>query len=119
MNYEAWKNLDWYILCIIVIGMALIVTLLIMRIKEANRQIDQLIEIGLAEIDRKKAHTEAFKKLVDPDWIQEEFERGADVMEARNANRLTKPREDAGPPAKVYRPKLRGKLPSPWTPPRP
>jgi len=90
------------------------------QIRKIQKQVnEQMNEIGLAEIDRKNAHTEAFKKLTDPDWIQEEFERGADVMEARTANRLTKPREDAGPPAKVYRPQLRSKLPSPWTPPKP
>ena len=110
---------DAYIFGGIVIGLSVIVILLLGKIREASRQIDQLIEIGLADIDRKNAHTEAFKKLTDPDWIQQEFERGADVMEARNANRLTKPREDAGPPAKVYRPQLRSKLPSPWTPPKP
>ena len=70
------------------------------------------------ETKRKQAHSDAFERLTDPESIAADMERGADIIEARNANRLTKPREDAGPPARVYRPPMRSKLPSGWNPPR-
>lgn len=70
------------------------------------------------EMERKSAHSKAFERLTDPMAIMEEMERGADLLEARQANRLTMPRPDAGPPAKVHRPKLRSKLPSSWRPPK-
>jgi hypothetical protein len=105
----------WVTNCsVIVIGICLV--LLMFRVRRIEKGFDQALDLILAENVRKQAHTDAFKKLTDVDSIVEDMERGADVMEARNANRLTKPREDAGPPARVYRPRLRSKLPSPWTP---
>jgi len=71
------------------------------------------------ETKRKVAHTEAFERLADPETIVEDMERAADILEARQANRLTMPREDAGRPARVFRPKFSGKRASFWNPPRP
>lgn len=70
------------------------------------------------ETKRKQAHTQAFERMTDPNAIQAEMERGADILEARQANRLTLPREDAGPPARVWRGNMRPKIPSTWVPPK-
>lgn len=71
------------------------------------------------ETKRKVKHTKLYENLTDPDKIEEEMERGADIIEARQANRLHAPRPDAGPPAKVFRPKFSGRRASFWNPPRP
>lgn len=57
------------------------------------------------------------RNLNDPVKIQADMERSATAQEMRAANRTTMPRENTGPPAKVYRPKLRNKPPSHWNPP--
>lgn len=92
-------------------------------INALGERLDKVIEPAIVlvseETKRKVKHTEAFENLVDPDKIQAEMERGADIIEARQANRLLAPRPDAGPPARVFRPKLVGKRASFWNPPRP
>ena len=70
------------------------------------------IKIILVETERKKYQTEAFKRLSDPETIANEMENGARAREMYDANRSTLPREDAGPPAKVYTAPLRAKTPS-------
>lgn len=61
-----------------------------------------------------------YSQMADPDRIVEEMEKGARLREMRDANRTTLPRDDAvGQHARVFRPKLRSKLPSQWNPPRP
>jgi len=82
------------------------------RLNGANELISE-------ETKRKAAHTKAFERMVDPEAILEEMETAAQRREMHDANRTTLPREDAeGPHAKVWRPKMRAKLPSPWNPPR-
>lgn len=88
------------------------------RVENLEWQMRAAARLISEETKRKTAHTEAFKNLTDPDKIQEEMERGADILEARQANRLTMPRENAGPPARVFRPRLVGKRASFWNPPR-
>lgn len=64
------------------------------------------------EITEKKKNAIAIldsiaKNLTDPDRIQADMEATANAREMRDANRTTMPRVNAGPAAKVYRPKLR------------
>lgn len=63
------------------------------------------------ETKKNNEHLRAFKRLTDPDLIAEDMEKGARLREMRDANRDTLPREDAGPPARVYSPRLRAKVP--------
>ncbi|AAN02122.1 gp68 [Mycobacterium phage Barnyard] len=75
-----------------------------------------------AETERKVAHTKAFEKLTDPEAIADEFEasgeRNAKQLEALQANRITEPREGAGPHAIIHRPrKMRPVTPRRWNPP--
>lgn len=66
----------------------------------------------------KKARETLLEKLSDPDQIGFTEERVSEIRQARAANRTTMPREDAGKPAMVHRPKaMRTKLPSRWNPP--
>ena len=74
----------------------------------------QARELLDAETERKQAHTKAFEVLSDPDQIVDEMERSAEATEMRIARRTTLPREDAGPPAKVYRPKIHKRYPKSW-----
>lgn len=78
---------------------------------EAYNSAVALIE---AEAERKESHTRAFEVLSNPDLIAEEMERSSEATESRIARRTTLPREDAGPPAKVYRPKIKKKYPRTW-----
>jgi hypothetical protein len=71
------------------------------------------------ETKRKMKHSSALDRLTDPNSILEDMERTADVIETRQANRLYAPRPDAGPPAKIHRPRIRSRLPRTWNPPRP
>lgn len=69
------------------------------------------IKLLLSETKRREEHTKALKRLTDPESIADDMEKGARVREMYDANRTTLPREDAGPPAKVYTPKMRAKVP--------
>jgi hypothetical protein len=89
--------------------------------KETEKILNELIEDfqvarGLISVEttRKKAHTKAFEALSNAEQIAEEMENSAQATEMRIARRTTLPRENAGPPAKVYRPKLRKKYPRSW-----
>ena len=66
----------------------------------------------------KKVRTKLYEELADPDKILEEMEKGARLREMHDASRTTLPRDDAtGQHARVFRPKMRGKLPSnQWNP---
>lgn len=59
---------------------------------------------------------ELYKHLADPEQIEQDMEKGARLREMKDANRTTLPREDAGPPAVVHRPLLRGQKPGSWRP---
>lgn len=63
------------------------------------------------ETKRKEEHAKALKRLTDPESIADDMERGARLREMRDANRNVLPREDAGPPAKVYTPTMRARIP--------
>lgn len=89
--------------------------------RQNKRQWDELLtefqaarDLLEAETSRKDAHTRAFEVLSNPDKIVEEMEKSAQATEMRIARRTTLPREDAGAPAKVYRPKLRKRYPKSW-----
>ena len=82
--------------------------------KEGEKTLDALIDMIESDSNRNKAHTKAFETLSDADKIVEEMERSANVTEMRIARRTTLPREDAGPPAKVYRPKIHKRYPRSW-----
>lgn len=64
----------------------------------------------------KDERKELYKRLADPETIEAEFEKGARLREMKDAQRTTLPREDAGPPAVVHRPPLRGAKPGTWRP---
>jgi hypothetical protein len=57
---------------------------------------------------------ELYAKLADPLRIEQDLERSAQLREMHDAGRTTLPRENAGPPAVVYRPPLRGVKPGSW-----
>ena len=63
------------------------------------------------ETKRRTEHLKAAKRLTDPESIVDDMEKGARLREMYDANRTTLPREDAGPPAKVYTPTMRAKVP--------
>ena len=64
----------------------------------------------------KQQREELYKQLADPERIEQDMEKGARLREMKDANRTTLPREDAGPPAVVHRPLLRGQKPGSWRP---
>lgn len=69
------------------------------------------LKLIFVETQRKAEYTKALKRLTNPESIEEDMEKGARIREMHDANRTVLPREDAGPPAKVYSPKLRANLP--------
>lgn len=75
-----------------------------------------MIEIARLRRDLEEQSDEFYRSLISPRIIEAEMEWTADLREVRDANRTTLPREDAGPPAKVYRPLLRGQKPGSWRP---
>ena len=91
-------------------------TILDVQIKLLGK-LDKANALISEETKRKVAHTKAFENLTDTDKIVEEMERGADIVEARQANRLLAPRPDAGSTAKVFRPRFIGRRASFWNPP--
>lgn len=96
-----------------------IVSILTWRIILLERDRKYVNQLATEETKRKVLHSQLLSDLTDEDKIMADMERGADIIEARQANRLTVPRTDAGPPARVFRPKMRGKRQSSWNPPRP
>lgn len=67
----------------------------------------------MIDVETKKniEHQKVFEKLANPDEIMADMERSAVAMEALNAKRQRNIRVDAGPHARIYRPRLRSKLP--------
>jgi hypothetical protein len=63
-----------------------------------------------------KMRRELYERLADPSRVEEDLENSARRREMYDANRTTLPRENAGPPAVVYRPPLRGVKPGTWRP---
>lgn len=81
------------------------------KIKEMRLAYAAALELIVVETQRRVEHTKALKRLTDPESIADEMERGARKREMYDANRNLLPRENAGPPAKVYSPKLRANVP--------
>lgn len=80
------------------------------RFSAMNTAYKSSLKLIMTETERRNEHAKALKRLTDPDSILLDMESGARVREMRDANRTTLPREDAGPPAKVYTPTLRAKV---------
>jgi len=78
-----------------------------------NKRQDSLEEEWLSFMERRK---ELYESLADPYRIEEDLEKSAQRREMYDAKRTTLPRENAGPPAVVYRPPLRGVKPGTWRP---
>jgi hypothetical protein len=121
MNYYVWEYIQTAIDVFLLGGLIGIFWALRQSGKQNQAILNELIQEfeaarGLieAEIERKDAHTKAFEVLSNPDLIAEEMENSARATEMRIARRTTLPREDAGPPAKVYRPKIRKLYPRSW-----
>jgi pyridoxal/pyridoxine/pyridoxamine kinase len=71
-----------------------------------NHRAEKKMKAIAATVDKiNKRHEKAFKNLTDPDAILADMERGAVAMEALQANRSRMIREDAGPHARIIRPK--------------
>lgn len=81
------------------------------KIKEMELAYAAALALIIEETRRKKQHNKILKRLTNPESIAEDMERGARAREMHDAKRSVLPREDAGPPAKVYSPKLRANLP--------
>lgn len=88
------------------------------RIKQTEERLSLLstaynssVKLILIETKRKEEQLKVLKRLTDPAEIEKDMERGARVREMHDANRTTLPRENAGPPAKVYTPQLRANVP--------
>lgn len=110
--------LQWVGLCTAWIGYTAYSFSLQKRIKVAEDKISTMstaynsaMKLILVEKRRKEEAAKALKRLTDPEAIADDMERGARMREMHDANRTTLPREDAGPPAKVYTPTLRSKVP--------
>jgi len=84
---------------------------------ETQRQSLQETRKELA--NHREVRSKLYWELADPAKIEADFEKSAMMREMRDANRTTLPREGAGPPAKVYRPKFRNQKPGNWRQPRP
>lgn len=112
------EKLQWAALVGLWVGSTVYYFLLIKEINEVRSKANAMeaaykaaIKIILVETERKKYQTEAFKRLSDPEEIRKDMENSARSREMYDANRTILPREDAGPPAKVYTPLLRAKTP--------
>lgn len=81
------------------------------KIKEMQFAYAASLELIIAETKRKAEQKRVLQRLTDPESIADDMERGARAREMYDANRTILPREDAGPPAKVYAPKLRANVP--------
>ena len=84
------------------------------QVKDLTEEFQAAHSLLVAEEQRKEAHTKAFEVLSNPDLIEDEMEKSARATEMRIARRTTLPREDAGPPAKIYRPRVKKKYPRSW-----
>lgn len=84
------------------------------RVKRLDRELHLARGLISAETERKETHTKAFQVLSNPELIEDEMEKSALATEMRVARRTTLPRDDAGPPAKVYRPKISKRYPKSW-----
>lgn len=112
------ESLQWILLCSAWIGPTVYSFTLQKRIKQNEARLNALstaynsaIKLILTETKRREEHIKALKRLTDPFAIADDMEKGARMREMYDANRNTLPREDAGPPARVYTPTMRAKVP--------
>ena len=92
----------------LVIGvMGLLFVLLGVGMLSVSRAIESL-SIRVAGLERGRAGQveEITQTLTDPDMLDAELEKSANLTEMRRANRRHLPRPDAGPPARVNRLKI-------------
>ena len=98
------SEIGWIILCVFLsLAMGGLTGFLVLwnKFEGVNQRIDAMV----------KGREKFYKSLADPDVILADMERGAVAMEALAAKRHRNVREDAGPHAKIYRPKRLGRLP--------
>lgn len=101
--------LHWLAMAVFVEGLA--ISWLVWRVRQHQFDV-------LAWHKYRTAREKLLDHLADPAQIETEFESSAERMEALTHGRLTMPRPDAGPPAKVWRPKaMRSVMPRGWNPP--
>lgn len=112
------EKLQWVALVGAWVGSSVYYFLLLKEIGEVRAKANAMeaaykaaIKLILVETERRKYQAKAFQRLSDPETIAKEMENGARAREMYDANRTVLPREDAGPPAKVYTPSLRAKTP--------
>lgn len=109
---------QWTGLVVAWIGYTMYTITLHRRLEKCEAKINALstaynsaIKLILIETKRRDEHLKALKKLSDPDQIIVDLEKSARAREMYEANRRTLPRNDAGPPAKIYSPAMRAKVP--------
>lgn len=86
------------------------------KVREKDRRVQELTrrskELEQAMLEKERAHTEAFKRLTDPQLIEEDMEKSARAREMYDAGRTTLPRDEGTAHAVVHRPKLRAPKPA-------
>lgn len=112
------EEVQWVLLCTAWVGPTVYAYTLQKKIKQNEARLNLIstayssaVKLILSETKKRDEHAKALKRLTDPEAIVEDMEKGARMREMIDANRSTLPREDAGPPAKVYSPRLRANLP--------
>lgn len=113
-----WETIEWIAIAISIAGFGYYCYMLQKRVVLLEQQFTTLqvayktaLKLIMVEKERRSEHAKALKRLTDPEAILEDMKKGERMREMRDANRTTLPREDAGPPAKVYTPTLRANVP--------
>jgi len=82
--------------------------------KSINLQRKRITELETLVMEHNERRIKLYEELADPAKVEADFEKSARAREMRDAQRTTLPREGAGPPAKLYNPKMRGTKPGNW-----
>lgn len=72
---------------------------------DRERRIIKLENQIQTSVDAEKKRSDFYEAITSPEKIVRDMELSASADEMRRANRTTAPRADAGPPAKVHKPK--------------
>ena len=111
-------NLKWIALLILELLQVIYTFTVDRRVRANEKKLNKLFIISASSVELIEKQSQlsslqvlALKRLTDPEAIMEDMEKGARMREMYDANRTVLPREDAGPPAKVYSPNLRAKVP--------
>lgn len=83
-------------------------------LQDQSELIEKIYDLQARLDKHEEVRENLYRKLADPETIQEELEKSADLREMRDAERATLPREDAGPPAVIHRPVVRGVRSGSW-----